>query len=239
MAPPGNQTKTKHTHTNNPSANTTLNYHLCPCALVLGHCAHCASVCRSAVQPCAPGEWRKAARTQTLHQLRSGLSLPHGAPARGLVSYYCGWGRGSVSRRSNENQTRSGHQTTCCNQPWVFFWGLRTVGRKKCSLVCCLFHCVHARTEGETQQGHHPGLMHFILGHRTNKISCHIKHLKCIPNSSIFYCLEFKVSKLSPPTVTCKHFSAGQCDMNTAAATVSIGYTDCLYWHGKVDLVGC
>lgn len=39
-------------------------------------------------------------------------SLPHNAPARSLVSHYCRWGRGSVSRRSNENQTRSVHQTT-------------------------------------------------------------------------------------------------------------------------------
>lgn len=32
-------------------------------------------------------------------------SLPHRAPASGLVSRYCRRGRGSVSRRPNENQT--------------------------------------------------------------------------------------------------------------------------------------
>lgn len=46
----------------------------------------------------------------------SALSLRAVRPPAALVSYYCGWGIGSVPRRSNENQTRSSHQTAGCGR---------------------------------------------------------------------------------------------------------------------------
>lgn len=67
------------------------------------------SVCDSAVQPAD----REAKAVQTASALLGSPS--RSAPARGLVSRFCRRGRGSVSRQSNENQTRSLHQTTCCN----------------------------------------------------------------------------------------------------------------------------
>ena len=76
----------------NPSVKSAQGYHLCPGALPPGHRRSGSSftVCDRVVEA-----------VQTASAL---LSSAHRA-ARGLVSYYCIWGRGSVSRRANENQT--------------------------------------------------------------------------------------------------------------------------------------
>lgn len=58
---------------------------------------------RSRQRSPAPRTDRVVKAVQTASALLA--SLPHRAPASGLVSRYCRQGRGSVSRRPNENQT--------------------------------------------------------------------------------------------------------------------------------------